>query len=100
MPKEYAEMMKKCWNVDPSKRPTIRKLIHFADNYLDNIHKRESSNNDYNNLQQIREPHPLAYHSSRILDNDIAKYKSLQQDLELGLISEAISKMNIDDSKF
>src|SRR5205809_969058 len=28
MPKEYVEMMQRCWDVDPSKRPTIRELCN------------------------------------------------------------------------
>jgi len=32
MPKDYVEMMKKCWDDDPSKRPTIKELVDFADN--------------------------------------------------------------------
>ena len=100
MPKEYVEMMKKCWDVDPSKRPTIRELRKFVRNYSNNLYKNESLNNETiipatrnsnnNNNQQIQKSHPLAYHSSRILDDDIAKYKSLQQSLELGPISEVI----------
>src|SRR5437764_1474031 len=30
MPEKYVEMMEKCWNVDPSKRPTIGELFGFA----------------------------------------------------------------------
>ena len=109
MPKEYVEMMKKCWDVDPSKRPTISELLVFADNYLDNLYKIESSNdetiipttsnsnNNDNNLQQTQKSHPLAYHSSRILDGDIAKYKSLQHELELSPISESIVEVNADE---
>ena len=53
------------------------------------------SNNNNNNLQQIQESHPLAYHSSRILDDDIARYKSLQQYLVL----EVIPETNVEESK-
>src|SRR4051794_22357849 len=42
MPKNYVEMMKKCWDDDLSKRPTIRELLDFADNYLDYLYKTES----------------------------------------------------------
>ena len=30
MPDDYAQMMQKCWDVDPSKRPTIGELWDFA----------------------------------------------------------------------
>ena len=29
MPQDYVEMMQKCWNADPSKRPTISDLLNF-----------------------------------------------------------------------
>ena len=41
----------------------------------------------------------MAYHSSRILDDDIARYKSLQQDLELCPVSGTISEMDADEGK-
>src|SRR5439155_10693120 len=31
MPVDYIQMMKKCWDADPSKRPTIRELGNFFD---------------------------------------------------------------------
>src|SRR5207253_2385303 len=34
MPDDYAQMMQKCWDVDPSKRPTIKELWDFAKNKL------------------------------------------------------------------
>ena len=32
MPDDYPQMMQKCWNADPSKRPTIHELWALADN--------------------------------------------------------------------
>ena len=75
MPERYIEMMKKCWDIDPSKRPTIGELLIFANDYLDDLYKIESSN------------------------DDIARYKSLQQDLELCIVSETISEMDADEGK-
>ena len=115
MPGNYVEMMQKCWDVDPSKRPTIRELLDFADDYLVNLYRYKFSNNETtipimnnsndnnnnnnnnNNSQQIQKSHPLAYHSSRILDDEIAKYKSLQYELELDPVSEVISEMVVVD---
>src|SRR5437764_3720807 len=39
MPEDYAQMMQKCWDMDPSNRPTIRELWIFADEKL-----KEASN--------------------------------------------------------
>src|SRR5437660_6936026 len=76
MPEDYTQMMQKCWNVDPSKRPTIGELLVFADNKLREINNNneEGSNNNYINnnsgggsnssSQQIHKSHPWAYHTS------------------------------------
>ena len=83
--------MQKCWDVDPSKRPTIYELYKFADNKLKEIYENENSDNNddigdtsinndggiSNKSQQIYKSHPLAYHTSRILDDDITKSKEL-----------------------
>ena len=92
MPSDYSQMMQKCWDADPSKRPTIGELWDLADNKLEEIYKNDSNNNDidsssinnddgsnYNSQQtSIHKSHPLAYHKSRILDDDIAKSKELK----------------------
>ena len=89
MPDDYAQMMQKCWDVDPSKRPTIKELWDFAKNKSKEIYEGKidsknnssnvSSDDNINNLpQQVYKKHPLAYHTSRILDNEIAKSKSLK----------------------
>ena len=93
IPSDYAKMMQKCWDVDPSKRPTIYELWKFSDNKLkDTYNNQDSDNNDNNdiggssninnssggnNSQEIYKSHPLAYHKSRILDDDIIKSKEL-----------------------
>src|SRR5439155_4368166 len=43
MPEDYAQMMQKCWDVDPSKRPTIRELWDFSINKI-----KETINNSSN----------------------------------------------------
>ncbi len=92
MPSDYSQMMQKCWDADPSKRPTIGELWDLADNKLEEIYKNDSNNNDidsssinnddgsnYNSQQtSIHKSHPLAYHKSRILNDDIAKSKELK----------------------
>ena len=89
MPEDYTQIMKKCWDADPSKRPTILELWIFSENKLKEIYegKIDSNNNssnvssddNINNLpQQVHKKHPLAYHTSRILDNEIAKSKDLK----------------------
>src|SRR5947199_9793672 len=48
MPSDYSQMMQKCWDADPSKRPTILELWKFADNKLEEIYKNENLKNDTN----------------------------------------------------
>jgi len=89
MPVDYIQMMKKCWDADPSKRPTIEELWDFANDTLKEIYENENlgigsnDNNDNNdssnsNNTQVHKSHPLAYHTSRILEDDIAKFKNLK----------------------
>jgi len=60
----------------------MKELWRFADNKLketiNNSNISGSGGNNSNSLQQVHETHPLAYHTSRILDDEIAKSKSLK----------------------
>jgi len=124
MPEDYAQMMQKCWDSDPSKRPTIEELWDFASKKLkETINNSSNNNSDDGRLeffrqnskmknstslikrlfklsktkkneldfisnsgsgsssdssQQVHKSHPLAYHMSRILDDEIAKSTSLK----------------------
>ena len=90
MPEDYAQMMQKCWDTDPSKRPTMEDLWDFADDKLKEIYegKIDSNNNNSNvsnddssssnSQSQAHKKHPSAYHTSRILDDEIAKSKGLK----------------------
>src|SRR5947199_970784 len=93
MPDDYVQMMQKCWDADPFKRPTIKELRKFSRSKLKEFYKNEKNQKyviDYNNSnissgsnsnsppQQVHKAHPLAYHTSRILDDEIAKSKSLK----------------------
>src|SRR5207248_1587799 len=81
IPDDYAQMMQKCWDVDPSKRPTIREVWRFAHNKLKEIHEgRIDFNNNNNNIDngtsdspRAHKKHPSAYYTSRILNDEIAK---------------------------
>src|SRR2546421_5778664 len=106
MPDDYAQIMKKCWDVNPFKRPTIVEIEMFAKDKLKEIYKngdleeKEKNMIDFNNdnnsnvnsnssnssinssssdsLQQAHKTHPLAYHTSRILNDEIVKSKNLK----------------------
>jgi len=84
MPEDYAQMMQRCWDVDPLKRPTMGELWDFADeksretNDDDDDDDDDDSDNSNSDSPQVHKSHPLAYHTSRILDDEIAKSKSLK----------------------
>src|SRR6185369_3114960 len=85
MPDDYAQMMQRCWDVDPSKRPTSGELFAFAHNKNKEIIKNNSDDNSNNTTssgssasQQVHKSHPEAYHTSRILDEEIAKSQSFK----------------------
>src|SRR5205085_1730116 len=73
MPDDYTQMMQKCWDADPSKRPTIKELWKFSRNKLKEIYKNEKNQKDVidsndnsnissnnNSSQQVHKKHPLA----------------------------------------
>ena len=90
IPDDYAQMMQKCWDEDSTKRPTIREIRKFAKNNLKEFYKgRIDSNNNINvsssssgssssRLPQVHKKHPSAYHTSRILNDEITKSKILK----------------------
>ena len=109
MPIDCIQMMQRCWDMDPSKRPTMQELLAFANNKLKEICENKnleidiknnysSDNNNNSNSQQVHKSHPLAYHTSRILDDDIAKSKILKintsNDSSLNDIDMVISSCN------
>ena len=90
MPADCIQMMEKCWDTVPSKRPTIDELRDFVKNKLKEIYENENleinenndssdnNNSSSSDSQQIQKPHPSAYHTSRILGNIIDEFKSLK----------------------
>ncbi|GBB94901.1 hypothetical protein RclHR1_24360004 [Rhizophagus clarus] len=78
-PQCYIDLMKKCWNVDPLKRPSASGVVNIIYNWIyrsnyDEINE-ELKNNImefinapivYNNL--ITKSHPRAYYKSRLHD--------------------------------
>ena len=98
IPDDYAQMMQKCWDMDSSKRPTINELWLFSHNKLGESYQTKnldnkssgsyssggSNSNSSNNSQQVHKSHPLAYHTSRILEDEIAKLNLKSNDSLLG----------------
>ena len=53
MPEDYVQMMQRCWDVDPSKRPTSRELYDFADHKRDEIIKNNNGIKSLNGLNVV-----------------------------------------------
>jgi hypothetical protein len=98
MPEDYAQMMQRCWDVDPLKRPTSSELYDFAYNKRNEIIKNNSNSTTSSGSsasQQVHKTHPEAYHKSRILDEEIGKSKSFK-----GYTSNDSSLNTVDFSSF
>ncbi len=88
-PQCYIDLMKKCWDKDPSKRPNASEIKNIIKNWCKNICNREDiseniSEESVNNIKEFYEAdkflkqkqtnvsifksHPQAYHTSRLLD--------------------------------
>ena len=69
MPTDCIHMVEKCWDTDPSKRPTIEELLDFVEDKLKEICENENlginenndsddNNNSSSNSQQTYKSHP------------------------------------------
>ncbi len=84
-PQCYIDLMKKCWDEDPLKRPNARKIKNIIENWCENIGSRKNISENINyNIKEFYEAdkflkqeqinvstsksHPHAYHTSRLLD--------------------------------
>src|SRR5436305_11713000 len=61
MPDDYAQMMQKCWDVDPSKRPTIGEIQIFAENKLKEFYKGTINNSNVSSSGSSSSHSPQAY---------------------------------------
>jgi serine/threonine protein kinase len=97
-PQCYVELMKKCWNEDPLKRPLSEEVLGIFIKWIyppiskeiEDINEElkcnimEFINAPIEHSNLTTEPHPQAYHTSRLLDftskelNEILKSKSSQ----------------------
>ncbi|POG66941.1 kinase-like domain-containing protein [Rhizophagus irregularis DAOM 181602=DAOM 197198] len=104
-PQYYVDLMKKCWDEDPLKRPSSKEVLNIIKEWIFlpyrkkirdineelkcNILKFINAPIGYNNL--ATEPHPQAHYTSRLLDftskelNEILESEDLNDCMVLGM---------------
>ncbi|UZO03629.1 uncharacterized protein OCT59_024033 [Rhizophagus irregularis] len=96
-PQHYVELMKKCWDENPLKRPSSKEVLNIIENWIAPPYNVEDINEElkYNIMEFINAPighnnnlatisHSQAYYTSRLLDftskelNEILESRNLQ----------------------
>ncbi|GBB92185.1 hypothetical protein RclHR1_01980010 [Rhizophagus clarus] len=78
-PQCYVDLMKKCWNGDPLKRPSAKEVKNIIKNWIFRPYNDEISEELKSNIMEFInapivhnnltiKPHPQAYYTSRLLD--------------------------------
>ncbi|POG59560.1 kinase-like domain-containing protein [Rhizophagus irregularis DAOM 181602=DAOM 197198] len=116
-PQCYVNLMKKCWNEDPLKRPSTKEVLKIIKKWIISPDDEEVNNElksnimefinapigQYNNL--VTQSHPKAYYTSRLLNftskklNEIIESEDSQASIEANemLVSEDLNDYIIKD---
>ncbi|GBB92093.1 hypothetical protein RclHR1_19610001, partial [Rhizophagus clarus] len=106
-PQCYVDLMKKCWNGNPFKRPSAKEVKNIIESWIfrpdnDEISEKLKSNiMEFINAPIVHnnltiEPHPQAYYTSRLLDFTSKKLNGI---LESECLDCLISDMKPSDIK-
>ncbi|CAB5192181.1 unnamed protein product [Rhizophagus irregularis] len=98
-PECYADLMKKCWDSNPSKRPTIDEILWFL-LYWDIIVEFEQAEKKRFELIQLKKlgpefsekSHPKAIYTSRALSNLISKASTIGSMVSFNMKQEYITR--------
>ncbi|CAB5199805.1 unnamed protein product [Rhizophagus irregularis] len=104
-PQYYVDLMKKCWNEDPLKRPSSKEVLKFIEKWISRSYEvsEELKGNivefinapiEHNNL--ATKSHPKAYYTSRLLDFTSKKLNELLNGENLCVIRDSRS---LDESE-
>jgi len=126
-PKCYIDLMEKCWNKEPLKRPSALDIKNTIKNWYKNIYNRNIFNEDISkkeidnilefykadttlkeqpNILHTSQSHSQAYHTSRLLDftiklNEILNQKNKNKNNQTAEVSQSIGNIfNISNIKF
>ncbi|GBC22470.2 kinase-like domain-containing protein [Rhizophagus irregularis DAOM 181602=DAOM 197198] len=114
-PQCYVDLMKRCWNEDPLKRPSSKEVLEIINKWIfrsNEVNDELKSNimefinapiRQYNNL--VTQPHPKACYTSRLLNftskklNEIIESEDSQANVEANeiLVSENLNDYIIKD---
>ncbi|CAB4479712.1 unnamed protein product [Rhizophagus irregularis] len=108
-PQCYVDLMKRCWNEDPLKRPSSKEVLEIIGKWIsrpNEVNDELKSNimefinapiGQYNNL--VTQSHPKAYYTSRLLDftskklNEILESRDLQAYYSSQSTSEKVNEI-------
>jgi hypothetical protein len=86
-PQCYADLMKRCWDPDPKKRPSISEFYGEISTYLISINRDEFFKAEFKRKELIESKklgpkfneniHPKAIYTNRSLNSYISKYSSI-----------------------
>src|SRR5688572_2442177 len=126
-PQCYIDLMEKCWNEDPLKRPNALDIKNTIKNWYENICDKTIFNKDISkeevdnilefykadktlkeqpNILHTSQSHSQAYHTSRLLDftiklNEILNQKNKNKNNQTAEVSQSIGNIfNISNIKF
>ncbi|UZO14652.1 uncharacterized protein OCT59_006104 [Rhizophagus irregularis] len=117
IPQCYVDLMKRCWNEDPLKRPSSKEVLEIIKKWVicpddEEVNNELKSNimefinapiGQYNNL--VTQSHPKAFYTSRLLNftskklNEIIESEDSQASIEANemLVSEDLNDYIIKD---